>query len=103
MARMEPENNIETILEGFSASGSAKKFIVIGNTHNKFGKYLLHRFRKDNRIQFIGAIYNNAQKIHTLRAFSYIYFHGHSVGGTNPSLLEAMASGSLIVAHNNQM
>lgn len=101
MARMEPENNIETILEGFSTSRSTKKLIVIGNTQNKFGKHLLHRFQKDRRIQFIGAIYDDAQKIHSLRAFSYLYFHGHSVGGTNPSLLEAMASGSLIAAHHN--
>jgi len=102
MARMEPENNIETILDGFSCSNSIKKIVVIGNTTNKFGNYLLTKFRSDDRILFIGAVYNNCQKLHTLKTFCHLYFHGHSVGGTNPSLLEAMASRALIAAHDNR-
>ncbi len=101
IARMEPENNIEMILDGFSESMSTKKFLVVGDTRNKHGRYLLKKFEKFEQIQFIGPVYNNMQKIHTLRAFSYAYFHGHTVGGTNPSLLEAMASRSLIAAHDN--
>lgn len=101
MARMEPENNIETILEGFTRSSSNKKMLVIGDISNKFGKYLLTRFSTDTRIRFVGALYNNARKLHTLKTFSHLYFHGHSVGGTNPSLLEAMASRALIAAHRN--
>ncbi len=101
MARIEPENNVEAILEGFAASSSTKKFLVVGNTGNKLGRRLLAKFGHDNRICFTGPIFNNAQKLHTLKRFSYLYFHGHSVGGTNPSLLEAMASRALIAAHNN--
>ena len=101
MARMEPENNIEVILDGFAASNSTKKFLVIGNTNNKFGKYLIKKFKTDQRIIFPGSIYNNDRKLHTLKTFSALYFHGHSVGGTNPSLLEAMASKALIAAHDN--
>jgi len=101
MARMEPENNIETILEGFTLSNSKKIILVIGNTTNKFGQYLLSKFRNDNRIRFIGPIFDDDQKLHTLKTFCHLYFHGHSVGGTNPSLLEAMASRALIAAHNN--
>jgi len=100
MARMEPENNIETILEGFNESNSGRKFKVLGDTGNRFGKYITHKFKNDSRIQFKGSIFDNA-KVRSLQNNSYLYFHGHSVGGTNPSLLEAMASEALIAAHNN--
>ena len=101
MARMEPENNIETILEGFNKSNSDKKFLVIGNTNNSFGQKIQRKFKEDKRILFAGAIYDSTIT-HTLKYFSSLYFHGHSVGGTNPSLLEAMGSGSLIAAHQNE-
>ena len=69
IGRMEQEHNIEMILEGYLASGSSKKFIVVGNTDNHYGKYLVHKFQEDERIQFIGGIYGNSQKLHTLRKF----------------------------------
>ena len=100
MARMEPENNIETILDGFNTSNSEKHFKVLGDTGNRFGKYITNKFNNDERIQFEGSIFNN-QKVRSLQNNSYLYFHGHSVGGTNPSLLEAMASEALIAAHQN--
>jgi len=100
MARMEPENNIETILEGFSNSQSNKQFKVLGDVGNKFGKFIAQKFKNDERIQFKGSIFDTAQ-VRQLQNNSYLYFHGHSVGGTNPSLLEAMASEALIAAHNN--
>jgi glycosyltransferase involved in cell wall biosynthesis len=58
MARMEPENNIETILDGFRNSNSEKKFKVLGNTTNKFGKYINDKFKSDERIEFKGADFN---------------------------------------------
>lgn len=100
IARIEPENNIDNILEGFLASEVRHPFIVIGNTSNRYGRKMLRKFKKAKNIRFIGAIYDQ-QKLHSLRAFCSLYFHGHSVGGTNPSLLEAMASGSTIAAHDN--
>ncbi|MDB5023651.1 MAG: glycosyltransferase family 1 protein [Mucilaginibacter sp.] len=100
MARMEPENNIETILEGFNNSNSNRSFKVLGDTGNRFGKFIRHRFKNDERIEFKGSIFDTA-KVRALQNNSYLYFHGHSVGGTNPSLLEAMASEALIAAHNN--
>jgi glycosyltransferase involved in cell wall biosynthesis len=100
MARMEPENNIETILEGFNESNSCRKFKVLGDTSNRFGKFITHKFQNDDRIQFKGSIFDTG-KVRALQNNSYLYFHGHSVGGTNPSLLEAMASEALIAAHNN--
>lgn len=100
MARMEPENNIEPILEGFNNSSSHRKFMVLGDTNNRFGKFITHKFKNDERIEFKGSIFDTA-KVRVLQNNSYLYFHGHSVGGTNPSLLEAMASEALIAAHNN--
>lgn len=102
IARMEPENNIEMILQGFSESLTTRKFIVIGNvTSTSFGRYLLNKYRTCPQIVFLNAIYD-INKLDTLRNYSNYYFHGHSVGGTNPSLLEAMASGAFICAHDNE-
>lgn len=101
MARMEPENNIEMILEGFHNSTSDKIFLVVGDAGNSFGQSMLKKFMADKRIVFIGAIYDSVVT-HTLRKFCSMYFHGHSAGGTNPSLLEAMADGALIAVHDNE-
>jgi glycosyltransferase involved in cell wall biosynthesis len=100
IARMEPENNIEIILDGFSQSTTNKQFLVVGDPDNKLGRRLVKKFSKDRRICFVGSIYED-RKVHDLKFYSHLYFHGHSTGGTNPSLLEAMASRSLIVAHDN--
>lgn len=100
IARMESENNIETILNGFTASGSDKKFMAIGNIKTSYGKRILEKFSAHPNILFPGSIYDQ-QVLHSLKRFCKLYFHGHSVGGTNPSLLEAMASGALICAHDN--
>lgn len=100
MARMEPENNVEMVLDGFHSGSVEKKFLVIGKTDNRFGKHLIKKYAGDERIQFLGSLFDQ-EVVHSLRANSQLYFHGHSVGGTNPSLLEAMASGAFIAAHNN--
>ena len=99
MARMEPENNIEMIIRGWLASGKKKPLVLIGDTGNSFGRRLQKTYR-DEKLLFIGANYE-ARVINALRHYSSLYFHGHSVGGTNPSLLEAMACGCAILAHDN--
>lgn len=99
IARLEPENNIATIIEGYHKS-KAKHDLIIFGTLNAFGSRLKSKFNKDKRIRFLGANYNQ-EELNNLRFFSRYYFHGHSVGGTNPSLLEAMASKALIIANNN--
>lgn len=99
IARMEPENNIEIIIKGHLASELKRKLIIIGNLNNKFAKYLISKYQSDY-IVFIGGVYDQ-NKLNNLRYYSNLYFHGHSVGGTNPSLLEAMASNSLICSHDN--
>lgn len=100
IARIEPENNIEVILNGVTQSNNNQDFVVIGSVENTFGQYLLKKFNKNNHIKFIGSLYH-LPKLNSLRENSNLYFHGHSVGGTNPSLLEAMASHAFVCAHDN--
>lgn len=100
IARMEPENNIETIILGHLESGTGAPLIVVGGTGNAYGSALKEKYGGDPRIRFTGGIYD-AGIINNLRYHSRLYFHGHSVGGTNPSLLEAMACRALIAAHGN--
>jgi len=75
-------------------------FIVIGNVDTKYGKFLKEKYAAGEHIRFLGGIYN-LEELNNLRYYSNLYFHGHSVGGTNPSLLEAMASQAVICAHDN--
>lgn len=99
VARFEPENNLEMVLDGYVASGIKEPFLVVGKHENPFGNYLKKKYASHN-IQFPGGIYNKGE-LDALRHFSLAYFHGHSVGGTNPSLLEAMACETFIIAHDN--
>ncbi|MDT0555566.1 DUF1972 domain-containing protein [Patiriisocius hiemis] len=102
IARMEPENNIEVILDGVAESKDETPFLVVGKHNvNKFGNYLTNKYKANKKIRFLGGIYDQ-EMLNNLRYYSKVYFHGHSVGGTNPSLLEAMGSNSLIIAHNNE-
>lgn len=101
IARMEPENNIEVIIKGYLLHPPGRKLLIIGSYHTtSFGQYLHRTYAKHPQLVFLGAVYD-MELLNNLRYFSNIYFHGHSVGGTNPSLLEAMASNCCIVAHKN--
>jgi glycosyltransferase involved in cell wall biosynthesis len=100
VSRMEPENNIELVLSGFCFSRTSKKILVVGDASNKYGRYLKNKFRGEERVLFVGPVYDQI-RLDSLRRYSFLYFHGHSTGGTNPSLLEAMASQALIAAHDN--
>ncbi|OWK71244.1 DUF1972 domain-containing protein [Pedobacter sp. AJM] len=100
IARLEPENSIEMILDGVVEAEHNEKFLVIGKHKTKFGEYLKEKFKAQNNIIFIGGVYD-INILNNLRHFSRLYFHGHTVGGTNPSLLEAMASQALIAANKN--
>lgn len=101
VARMEPENNIETILEGVMKSDQKHPCLVVGkHLATPFGRYLNKKYEKTPKIRFLGGIYN-LEQLDNLRHHARIYFHGHSVGGTNPSLLEAMGSQVFIAAHDN--
>lgn len=100
IARLIPENNIEVIIKGYINSKCDEPLIIVGITKTNYSKYLKQKYRRFKHIKFIGSIYDN-DILNNLRHYCQYYFHGHSVGGTNPSLLEAMACGSFIIAQNN--
>ena len=100
IARFQPDNNLETIIQGVLKSKSTFPLLIVGDHDNKYGKYLLRGYN-EKRIVFLGKIFKK-EELDNLRYFSNLYFHGHSAGGTNPSLLEAMAASCVICAHNNE-
>ena len=101
IARLEPENNVEMVVKGYINSDETNiPLVIVGKTNTKFGKYLVETYGDNPKIIFLGGIYD-FKKINSVRFYSNAYFHGHSVGGTNPSLLEAMASSTFIIAHDN--
>jgi len=100
IARLEPENSIETILDGVVLANLQRPFLVVGKHNTKYGTFLKEKYALQSQIQFVGGIYD-IEVLNNLRYYSNLYFHGHTVGGTNPSLLEAMASNSLICANDN--
>jgi glycosyltransferase involved in cell wall biosynthesis len=101
IARIEPENNIETVIQGYMASSNAHEpLFIVGGHDTKYASRLIDKYSGINGIIFPGGIFNTSH-LDALRSFSKLYFHGHSVGGTNPSLLEAMAAGTFIAAHDN--
>lgn len=96
VGRFVPENNYETMIREFMASDSKKDFAIITNVNDKFLEELeekLH-YRSDPRIKFVGTVYDQ-ELLMKIRENAYAYFHGHEVGGTNPSLLEALGSTDL--------
>ena len=96
VGRFVPENNYEIMIKEFMKSNSKKDFAIITNVNDKFLEELeqkLH-FKSDHRIKFVGTVYNQ-ELLKKIRENAFAYFHGHEVGGTNPSLLEALGSTNL--------
>lgn len=94
VGRFVPENNYETMITEFMRSKTTKDLVIITNVeHNKFYEQLREEtgFEKDSRIKFVGTVYDQ-DLLKKIREEAYGYLHGHEVGGTNPSLLEALAS-----------
>ena len=100
IARMQPDNNIEMIIRGVLQSGTLMPLIVVGRLSGNYARGLEKKYRNFKNIRFVGAIYD-VSALNGLRSHCFIYFHGHSAGGTNPSLLEAMACKARIAAHRN--
>lgn len=97
VGRFVPENNYEAMIREFIKSKSKKDFVLITNVEqNKFYDQLLQDtgFDKDSRVKFVGTVYDQ-ELLKYIRENAFAYFHGHEVGGTNPSLLEALASTKL--------
>ncbi|HDX9612929.1 TPA: DUF1972 domain-containing protein [Bacillus toyonensis] len=97
VGRFVPENNYELMVREFMKSDSKKDFVIISNVEqNQFYQDLLAKtnFDKDPRVKFVGTVYDQ-ELLKKVRENAFAYFHGHEVGGTNPSLLEALASTKL--------
>jgi Glycosyltransferase len=105
VARLEPENNIHVIVEGFLLSNTTKKLIIVGNFLSEKYKLSIDRIitklSGHDRIVFTKGIYKK-DLLNMLRQNCFAYLHGHSAGGTNPSLLEAMVMKNIIIAHDNE-
>ena len=99
VARLVPENNIEMVLSGFSEYKGSKKLVIVGNINDSdFSQFLLQK--RNESIIFTDGIYNKSQ-LDALRESAFAYIHGHSVGGTNPALLEAMICKCCCICHDN--
>ncbi|KZN21179.1 MULTISPECIES: DUF1972 domain-containing protein [Pseudomonas] len=101
IARPEPENSFLQVVKAFSSKRRNHKLVVLGNFTPEKNEY--HKRVMDaagDEVIFPGAIYE-AAVVRALRFFSRFYIHGHQVGGTNPSLVEALGAGCSVIAHNN--
>jgi len=100
VCRLEPENHVLEIVEGFSGFPSTNKLVIVGEfgDNSKYEKAV--RLAASSDVLFVGAIYDQGV-LSSARHNCMAYIHGHSVGGTNPSLLEAMLYPPFIFAHDN--
>lgn len=99
VCRIEPENNIQLIIEAF-AGNSENELTIVGNWDNsEYGKALRLKYFAHKNIKLLNAIYD-LRELNELRCNTDIYLHGHSAGGTNPSLVEAMFLGLPIFAYD---
>lgn len=98
VCRIEPENNCHVSLEAFSRTD--KPFVFIGNwNRSEYGKGLKEKYSKFENIKILDPIYE-LDTLYVLRSNAGQYIHGHSAGGTNPSLVEAMFFGCPIIAYD---
>ena len=99
VARIEPENNIHIMLDAF-AQMPEKKLVIVGNWHkNEYGDNLYKKYSDYSNMKLLNPIYDS-KKINLLRSNCIVYIHPHSVGGTNPSLVEAMFLGLPIITYD---
>ncbi len=101
VARFEPENHVLEIVEGYAASRSTLPLIVVGSApySDDYTNTVADIAEQDPRIRLLGGVWDQDQ-LDELYANALTYLHGHSVGGTNPSLLRAMGAGTAVVAYD---
>ena len=97
VARFEPENHVEMIVEGYSASNASKPLIVVGSAPYADAYTQRVRAAADDRVTFLGGVWDQ-QLLDQLYANAHTYLHGHSVGGTNPSLLRGLGASAATTA-----
>ena len=98
--RFIPENNALFVIENYIKSGISAKLVVLGRNYYNSEYERKIKSLTDPRVLFLGHI-DDRKTLLEFYKYSYVYIHAHSVGGTNPSLLEAMANNSCILAHDN--
>lgn len=101
IARFEPENNMEIVLKAYQSLPERTLVLIGRHEATGFGKKMYEVYGQLPNVIFLGGIYDREQ-LNRIRYCSALYYHGHSVGGTNPSLLEAMACSTVICAHDNE-
>ncbi len=97
VARFEPENHVLEIVRGFVASAAERPLVVVGSAPYSDDYTAAIEAAADDRVQLIGGVWDQVQ-LDQLYANAASYLHGHSVGGTNPSLLRAMGAGTVTCA-----
>ncbi|MBF5080358.1 DUF1972 domain-containing protein [Quadrisphaera sp. INWT6] len=97
VARFEPENHVDVIVEGYSASRARKPLVVVGSAPYSDAYTQRVRSLADDRVTFLGGVWDQ-DLLDQLYAGSHTYLHGHSVGGTNPSLLRAIGASAAVTA-----
>ncbi|CCG01720.1 DUF1972 domain-containing protein [Blastococcus saxobsidens] len=99
VARFEPENHVDVIVEGYRRSRGTKPLVVVGSApYSDAYTRRVHRLA-DDRVRFLGGVWDQEQ-LDQLYAHAFTYLHGHSVGGTNPSLLRAIGAGTAVLAYD---
>lgn len=101
IGRIEPENNILPMIQAFAAKPRDLQFVCLGKLEPEKNPYHAEVIKAgEGRVIFPGAIYDPAV-VKALRFHAAAYCHGHSVGGTNPSLVEALGAGNAVIGHDN--
>lgn len=101
VARAEPENSILEVVAGFSKKARGMQLAVLGNYSESNAYHRAVKVAAGPEVRFLGAIYDKPI-VQALRFHSAAYVHGHQVGGTNPSLVEALGAGNAVIAHDNR-
>ena len=101
VARFEPENHVREIVEGYVSSSCRLPLLVVGDAAygSAYRNEILRAANGDPRVRFLGGVWDQGL-LDALYAGAASYFHGHSVGGTNPSLLRAMGAGAPVIAYD---
>jgi glycosyltransferase involved in cell wall biosynthesis len=99
VARFEPENHVDVIVDGYRRSGARKPLVVVGSAPYADEYTARVHGLADERVRFLGGVWDQVQ-LDQLYANCWTYLHGHSVGGTNPSLLRAIGAGAAVVAYD---
>lgn len=100
IARPEPENSLLEIVQGFSEKKRGYNLVILGEYCADHAYHRAVKAAASAEVVFLGAIYD-ISVVSALRFYALCYVHGHQVGGTNPSLVEALGAGNAVIAHDN--